>query len=110
MYIICRFISDIVDRGGMRVTLKWRTISQISRHEVKVMPESSQQILRLLKDHFAAEFDEELSTYRAELILDFFVKTLGPSVYNQAIQDARKFMLERLEDLDAEFYENEQPV
>ena len=52
-------------------------------------------------------FDEELSPFRAEQILDFFVKTLGPSMYNQAIQDARKFMAERLEDLDATFYEKE---
>jgi uncharacterized protein (DUF2164 family) len=64
-------------------------------------------ILLLLKDFHSVEFDEELSPYRAERILDFFVKTLGPSVYNQAIQDARKFMLERLEDLDTELHEAE---
>jgi len=50
---------------------------------------------------YAQEFDEELSAFRAEHILTFFVRSLGPSVYNQAIQDARKFMAERLEDLDA---------
>ncbi len=77
---------------------------------ISLSKERREAIVRLLKDHFAAEFDEELSTYRAGQVLDFFVKTLGPSVYNQAIQDARKFMLGKLEDLDAEFYESEQPV
>jgi uncharacterized protein (DUF2164 family) len=74
---------------------------------IRLSAERRAAILALLKSLFLTEFDEELSTYRAERILDFFVKALGPSVYNQAIQDARKFMLERLEDLDSEFYEAE---
>jgi len=66
-------------------------------------------ILRSLKDFYADVFDDNLSQYRAERLLEFFVKTLGPAVYNQAIQDARSFMLEKLEDLEAEFYEKEDP-
>lgn len=38
------------------------------------------------------------------------VEELGPPVYNQAIQDARAFMAEKLGDLDAEYYEPETPV
>ena len=38
-------------------------------------------------------------------LVEFFVQRLGPTVYNQAIQDARGFLLEKLEDLDVEFYE-----
>ena len=44
-------------------------------------------------------FDEELSDFQADRLLDFFLKALGPSVYNQAVGDVRKFMLEKLEDL-----------
>jgi uncharacterized protein (DUF2164 family) len=77
---------------------------------IRLSAERRAAILTQLERFFLTEFDEELSTYRAERILDFFVKTLGPSVYNQAIQDARKFMLERLEDLDAEFYEEDSAV
>ena len=31
----------------------------------------------------------------------------GPQVYNQAIQDARKFVMERLDDLEGELWEPE---
>ena len=62
------------------------------------------------KEFYSEELDEELSSYQAELMLEFFMKTLGPPVYNQAISDARAFMLGKLEDLDAEFYEPEEPV
>jgi uncharacterized protein (DUF2164 family) len=56
----------------------------------------------------ADEFDLEISTFQAEGLLDFFVRRLGPTVYNQAIQDARAFMHDKLTDLEGEFYEPEQ--
>ena len=60
-----------------------------------------------LQGFFLAEFDETLSPFRAEQILDFFLATLGPQVYNQAVQDARRFMQQTLEDLDGEVYQPE---
>lgn len=56
---------------------------------------------------FAERFDEELSDFRSDALVDFFLRHLGPAVYNQAIADARGFMLERLDDLDAELFEPE---
>ena len=61
-------------------------------------------LLRSFTAFYKVEFDEELSQFRAEQIFDFFIKALGPAVYNQAIQDARGFMMEKLEDLDTDFY------
>ena len=63
-------------------------------------------------DHIASlfgadTFDEELSQYKADQLLDFFIRKLGPAVYNQAIQDARGFMQSKIDDLDAVFYERE---
>jgi len=37
------------------------------------------------------------------------VKELGTPVYNQAIQDARKFLQGKLDDLEGEFYEPDEP-
>jgi len=74
---------------------------------IRLSEERRATLLRLFGDYYREEFDEELSEFRAEKILDFFVCGLGPSIYNQAIQDARKFMLGKLEDLDVEFYESE---
>ena len=57
---------------------------------------------------FAEDFDEELSAFRADAILDHLLKHLGATVYNQAIQDARAWMAERLDDLDVRFTEPEE--
>ena len=54
---------------------------------------------------FETRFDEPLSDSRATELIDFFLRHLGPAVYNQAIADARGYMLERLDDLDVEYFE-----
>ena len=75
---------------------------------IRLTDERRDGILRKLTEMYAQDFDEQLSAFRAGQILSFFVKSLGPPIYNQAIQDARKFMAERLEDLDATFHEPEE--
>jgi uncharacterized protein (DUF2164 family) len=76
-----------------------------SQMRITLSDERREAILESLVAFYAESFDETLSRFRAERILEFFVKTLGPHIYNQAVQDARAFMLEKLEDLDVEFYE-----
>jgi len=66
-----------------------------------------EQLVRRLQGFFLEEFDEELSAFRSEQMLDFFLEALGPQVYNQAVQDARGFMLRKLDDLDGEVREPE---
>ena len=54
---------------------------------------------------FLETFEEDLSAFRAEQLLDFFLSVVGPAIYNQAIQDARIFMQKKLDDLDADVHE-----
>lgn len=57
-----------------------------------------------LRGFYQEEFDEDLSDFRAEQVLDHFLEALGPQIYNQAVQDARGFMLRKLDDLDGEVH------
>ena len=65
------------------------------------------QLVTRLQGFFREEFDEDISDFRAAQVLDFFLGALGPQVYNQAVQDARKFMQQALDDLDGEVYQPE---
>lgn len=65
------------------------------------------QLVKKLQGFFLEEFDEELSAFRAESVLDFFLEALAPSIYNQGVEDARVFMAKKLDDLDAEIHERE---
>jgi uncharacterized protein (DUF2164 family) len=74
---------------------------------IKLSDERKLDIQNLLTEFYHKNFDEELSEFRGESLLNFFIKQLGPVIYNQAIADARTFMFEKLEDLDVEYYEPE---
>jgi uncharacterized protein (DUF2164 family) len=76
---------------------------------IRLSEERRGHMLRSIKQYFVTHFDEEISDFRAENLLDFFVKELGAPVYNQAIQDAYAFIQEKLADLEGEFYEPEEP-
>ena len=57
-----------------------------------------------IRGFFLDSFDEDLSEFRAEQLIDFVLTDLAPAVYNQAVQDCRVFMQSRLDDLDGEVY------
>lgn len=62
-------------------------------------------LVRALKNHFDDEFDEPLSEFRAQGLIDFFVRELGPPVYNQGVRDVCAAMQQKLGDLEGEVYE-----
>ena len=64
------------------------------------------QMLRDLQASYASDMDEALSDFRTAQILDLMLKTLGPGIYNQAVQDVRAHLQTKLDDLDGEVYFN----
>jgi uncharacterized protein (DUF2164 family) len=75
---------------------------------IELTEERRERIIESLKGFFASELDLEISDFQAGLILDFCVGEVGAPVYNQAIQDARRFIQDKLADLEGEFYEPEE--
>ena len=74
---------------------------------IRLSPERRSALLRAIKEYSATEFDEPLSDFRAEGLLDFFVRELGPPVYNQGVRDAAAFVQAKLTDIEGEIYERE---
>lgn len=74
---------------------------------IAIDAQREERLVAALRALFQNEFDEDLSKFRAKRIIEFMVASLGPHIYNQAVQDARKFMQERLDDLDGEVREPE---
>lgn len=61
-----------------------------------------------LQTLFQTEFDETLSDFRADDIIDLMLGKLGPSVYNQAVADVRAHLQGKLDDLDGEVWIDEE--
>jgi uncharacterized protein (DUF2164 family) len=62
---------------------------------------SRKQAVAALQQYFRDNLDEPIGDLKAGLLLDFILSELAPSVYNQAIADARAFFEERTADLAA---------
>jgi uncharacterized protein (DUF2164 family) len=61
-----------------------------------------ERVIARLQKHFSTSFDEKLSDFRAAEIVDLMLSTLGPEIYNQAVQDVRAHLQGKLDDLDGE--------
>ena len=75
---------------------------------IRLSEERRADLVTRIQAYLREHFDEDVGELKAGLLLDFFVKELGPPVYNQAIKDAHDFVAEKLVDLEGEFYEPEE--
>jgi uncharacterized protein (DUF2164 family) len=74
---------------------------------IRLSDERRAALIEALKHYFTDEFDEPLSDYRADGLLAFFLRELGPPVYNQGVRDASSFVQQKLADIEGEIYERE---
>jgi uncharacterized protein (DUF2164 family) len=89
---------------GRSVMAKQRAQSPM---RIQLSDDRRASLLRSVKEHFASNFDEPLSDFRAEALLDFFVRELGPPVYNQGVRDASSYIQSKLVDIEGDVYEQE---
>ncbi|MGC3997678.1 MAG: DUF2164 domain-containing protein [Anaeromyxobacter sp.] len=66
-----------------------------------------QQAIASIKRYAEEELEQDLGDLKAEGLLRFFLEELAPTVYNQAIRDAQRYMQERALDLDGVCHEEE---
>ncbi|PIU24219.1 DUF2164 domain-containing protein [Candidatus Berkelbacteria bacterium CG08_land_8_20_14_0_20_39_8] len=76
----------------------------MNKKEIELKNEEKKILISDIKEFFLYEFDENIGDLRAEIVLDFFLKKIGPKIYNRGVSDARKWFRGKFEDLDADFY------
>ena len=74
---------------------------------VKLSKVKKQQLTKSIRRYSEEKFDEEIGDFKASLFLDFCLQEICPSIYNQAIINARAFIEGRLSDLEDTCYEPE---
>ena len=53
-----------------------------------------------IKRYFAEVLEQDVGDLKAEMLLEFFLKELAPTVYNGAVADAQAYLRDRLADLE----------
>lgn len=76
---------------------------------IRLSDDRRASLLAAVREYFEENFDESLSDFRAQALIDFFVLHLGPAVYNQGVRDAASFVQDKLTDIEGEVYEAERP-
>ena len=66
---------------------------------IELEREDRLEAIRLLREFFLATREESLSDFQAAALLDFFLRYVGPGIYNRAITDSHAFLLQKLDDL-----------
>jgi uncharacterized protein (DUF2164 family) len=74
---------------------------------IKMSNDTEQYLLGSIKRFAAEHLDGKIGDLKASLILEFFLREVGPSVYNQAIADAQSYFQEKAADLGGVRYQAE---
>jgi len=74
---------------------------------IELRDDVRKQALASIKAYFEERFEEEIGELQAQMMLDFFLEELAPTVYNKAIADAQAFVQEHVVEIDATCFEPE---
>jgi uncharacterized protein (DUF2164 family) len=74
---------------------------------IKLDNQAETQLLASLQRYCAQNFDEEIGNLKARLLLDFCLREIGPSIYNQAVRDAQAVMQDKIAEVETNCYETE---
>jgi uncharacterized protein (DUF2164 family) len=78
---------------------------------LKNLPFDQKKVLmEKIQYYMQNELGETLGDLATENIIEFMLQTLGPSVYNEALKDARSVVNERILSLEDELYTLEKPI
>lgn len=56
--------------------------------EVKLEDDVKQELVTKIKNYFVEELDQDIGSFEAEFLIDFFSSELGKFYYNQGLADA----------------------
>ena len=74
---------------------------------IKIDKQTQAYLVDSIKRFFAEDLDSDIGDLKAMRVLDFCLREIGPSVYNQAIVDAQAYFQQKATDLGGTRYEAE---
>ena len=67
-------------------------------------------IVRKIKLYFSEELQQQIGSFDAEFLLDFFTKEIGAYFYNRGLYDAQAIVSKKLDDIQDAIYQLERPA
>lgn len=79
-------------------------------NDIKLSAEDTARIVSKVKDYFSSELEQDIGSFEAEFLLDFFAKEIGPHFYNQGLADAQRSFTDKADELSYLILELEKPT
>ena len=74
---------------------------------IQLKTEVRKQATESLQRYFDLNMEEKLGNLQANALLDFLLEEIGPSIYNQAVNDAQNHLQTRVQELDFDVHAEE---
>jgi len=67
---------------------------------IELSLDATKQSIASIRRYFAERLEQDIGDLKAQLLLEFFLKEIGPTVYNGAVSDAQTYLRDRVADLE----------
>lgn len=72
-------------------------IIKLPDHQKKTLKEA-------IRDYYLEERDEDIGIILQEGLYELFMEQFAPVIYNQALEDAKRWFSGKMEDLESDYY------
>ena len=66
---------------------------------IEIDQQKKKILIEKIKVFYSKEMEEEIGEFKAKKLMDFFMNELAVQIYNMAVEDAKEYMSQRIEDL-----------
>ena len=78
--------------------------------KIKFSQEEKEQMAAKVKRYFESELKQEIGSFEAEFLIDFFAEEIGGYFYNRGLYDAQVIVSGKVEEIADALEEIEKPV
>ncbi len=75
-----------------------------SLSKIKLSDLQKEHLKTEIKSFYITERDEEIGIIEQMQLLDLFEEKLAPIIYNKALDDAKKWFAQMIDNLDSDYY------
>lgn len=73
--------------------------------KIRLSDEQKKRMREILHDFYLDEKDEDIGLIFEEKLIELFMDELAPLVYNKALDDAKAWFTEKMNDADCDYFE-----
>jgi len=103
----------IVYAGGklhIYLPLKMLSLKEPTMDKIEFTPQEKELMAQKVKVYFRDEMNQDIGSFEAEFLIDFFAREMGGFFYNRGLYDAETLITEKVSEISDLLLQLEKPV